>query len=94
MLIQMPILIGLYQVIQKPLSYLAGVDWANASVINEVIRLKDAMVNLGYNIGNLANATMEQLANNSQIQLSKWEVLSEHRERLLKVFRAEFTLGY
>ena len=72
MLIQMPILIGLYQVIQKPLSYLAGVDWANASVINEVIRLKDAMVNLGYNIGNLANATMEQLANNSQIQLSKW----------------------
>lgn len=66
MLIQMPILIGLYQVIQKPLSYLAGVDWANASVINEVIRLKDAMVNLGYNIGNLANATMEQLANNSQ----------------------------
>ena len=72
MLIQMPILIGLYQVIQNPLSYLAGVDWANASVINEVIRLKDAMVNLGYNIGNLANATMEQLANNSQIQLSKW----------------------
>lgn len=72
MLIQMPILIGLYQVIQKPLSYLAGVDWANASVINEVIRLKDAVVNLGYNIGNLANATMEQLANNSQIQLSKW----------------------
>ena len=70
--IQIPILIGLYQVIQKPLSYLAGVDWANASVINEVIRLKDAMVNLGYNIGNLANATMEQLANNSQIQLSKW----------------------
>ena len=65
-------MIGLYQVIQKPLSYLAGVDWANASVINEVIRLKDAMVNLGYNIGNLANVTMEQLANNSQIQLSKW----------------------
>lgn len=72
MLIQMPILVGLYQVIQKPLSYLAGVDWANASVINEVIRIKDAIVGLGYNIGNLAGATMEQLANNSQIQLSKW----------------------
>ncbi len=94
MLIQMPILIGLYQVIQKPLSYLAGVDWANASVINEVIRLKDAMVNLGYNIGNLANATMEQLANNSQIQLSKWAGIVGTQERLLKVFRAEFTLGY
>ena len=114
MLIQMPILIGLYQVIQKPLSYLAGVDWANASVINEVIRLKDAMVNLGYNIGNLANATMEQLANCSQavplviLLMLQWnslrtirkssfqsgQVLSEHRERLLKVFRAEFTLGY
>lgn len=75
MLIQMPILIGLYQVIQKPLSYLVGISkdaWNSAPFINEVIRLQKAMVDLGHNIGNLANMTMEQLANNSQIQLSKW----------------------
>lgn len=72
MLIQMPILIGLYQVIQKPLSYLVGVDWSQAPVINEVLRLRDAVVQLGVNIGNLASSSMEQLANISQIQLSKW----------------------
>ena len=75
MLIQMPILIGLYQVIQKPLSYLVGITrdmWNSAPFINEVIRLQKAMVDLGHNIGNLANMTMEQLANNSQIQLSRW----------------------
>lgn len=75
MLIQMPILVGLYQVIQKPISYLIGVTsemWNSAPFINEVTRLQNAMVNLGHNIGNLAGYTMEQLANNSQIQLSKW----------------------
>ncbi len=75
MLIQMPILVGLYQVIQKPISYLLGVNseaWNSAPVINEVIRLQNGIINLGHNIGNLASYTMEQLANNSQIQLSKW----------------------
>ena len=75
MLIQMPVLIGLYQCIQKPISYLIGVNseaWNSAPVINEVIRLQNAVINLGHNIGNLASYTMEQLANNSQIQLSKW----------------------
>ena len=87
MLIQMPILIGLYQVIQKPLSYLAGVDWANASVINEVIRLKDAMVNL-------LMLQWNSLRTIRKSSFQSGQVLSEHRERLLKVFRAEFTLGY
>ncbi len=75
MLIQMPVLIGLYQVIQKPISYLLGVNseaWNSAPFINEVIRLQNGIINLGHNIGNLASYTMEQLANNSQIQLSKW----------------------
>ena len=87
MLIQMPILIGLYQVIQKPLSYLAGVDWANASVINEVIRLKDAMVIL-------LMLQWNSLRTIRKSSFQSGQVLSEHRERLLKVFRAEFTLGY
>jgi len=72
MLIQFPILIGLYQVIQKPLSYLFGVNWAEADIINRVYDLQDKIVEMGYDIGNLANYTMEQLANMSQIQLSNW----------------------
>lgn len=78
MLIQFPILIGLYQVIQKPLSYLTGITsemWNSAPYINEVIRLQDKMVELGHNIGNLASATMQQLANVSQIQISKWAAI-------------------
>ena len=67
MLIQFPILIGLYQVIQKPLSYLFGVNWMDQAVINKVYELRNA-----YAKSNLINATEEQLANMSQIQLSNW----------------------
>ncbi len=78
MLIQMPILVGLYQVIQKPLSFLAGVDWAAADVINKVIDLQARMATQFPDIiGKLTGYTMEQLANNAQIQLSKWsEILN------------------
>ncbi|MDD6485194.1 MAG: YidC/Oxa1 family membrane protein insertase [Clostridiales bacterium] len=69
MLIQMPILVGLYQVIQKPLSYLMGVDWMEQAVIDKVYMLRDAMA---ASIGNLANQTEAQLAQTSQIQLSRW----------------------
>ena len=68
MLIQMPILIGLYQVIQKPLSYLKGVDWMLQETIDKVYMLRDTFA-AGTN---LANQTEEQLANMSQIQLSTW----------------------
>ena len=69
MLIQMPILIGLYQVIQKPISYLIGVDWMQQEVIDKVYYLRDTMA---ASIGNLAQYTEAQLAQTSQIQLSKW----------------------
>lgn len=72
MLIQMPILIGLYQVIQKPLSYLMHVDFNSADAINKVIDLQKRIIETGANIGNLKSATMENLANTSQIQLAKW----------------------
>lgn len=72
MLIQMPILIGLYQVIQKPLSYLMHVDFNSADAINKVIDLQQRIIETGANIGNLKSATMENLANVSQIQLAKW----------------------
>ena len=67
MLIQMPILVGLYQVIQKPLSYLKGVDWMLQETIDKVYMLRDMFAT-----GNLINQTEEQLANMSQIQLSNW----------------------
>ena len=67
MLIQMPILVGLYQVIQKPLSYLKGVDWMIQETIDKVYMLRDIFAT-----GNLVSATEEQLANMSQIQLSNW----------------------
>ena len=69
MFIQFPILIGLYQVIQKPLSYLKGVDWMQQAVIDKVYMLRDAMAS---SIGSLAQQTEEQLANMSQIQLPNW----------------------
>lgn len=72
MLIQMPILIGLYQVIQRPLTYLMGVDWSLEAVANEVIRLRDAMIGLGHNLGNYAQATVETIQKSGQIQLSTW----------------------
>ena len=67
MLIQFPILIGLYRVIQWPLSFIFGVDWAAADVINKVYALRDQFAN-----SELVKYTMEQLANQKQIELSKW----------------------
>ncbi len=78
MLIQMPILIGLYQVIQKPLTYLLHAvnvkeltDMASP-IVNEILRLRDGMVNLGYNLGNYASAAADMIGKTGQIQLSKW----------------------
>ena len=70
MLIQLPILIGLYQVIQKPLTYILNIDWSTAA--DEVIRLRDAVVGMGQNIGNLANAGVDTIQSTGQIQLSNW----------------------
>jgi YidC/Oxa1 family membrane protein insertase len=67
MFIQMPILVGLYQVIQKPLSYLMNVDWMLQETIDKVYMLRDMFAT-----GNLVQQTEEQLANMSQIQLSTW----------------------
>ena len=77
MLIQFPILIGLYQVIQKPLTYLLHVDWGDLDsmtnpLVTEVLRLRDAMINLGYNLGSYAEATAKMIVKSGQIQLSKW----------------------
>lgn len=71
--IQMPILIGLYQVIQKPISFLIRENFRSEEVINRVIEIQKLMVEKYPDvIGKLKDYTMEQLGNTSQIQLSKW----------------------
>lgn len=72
MLIQFPILIGLYRVIQRPITYLAGIsiqELMEGDFANKILMLRDAMAD---KIGNLATATVDMIAKNSQIQLSKW----------------------
>ncbi len=72
LLIQMPILIGLYRVIQRPITYLLGVaikDFELPEIAAKVTMLRDAMAD---KIGNLATASVDMIAKNSQIQLSKW----------------------
>jgi YidC/Oxa1 family membrane protein insertase len=69
MLIQFPILIGLYQVIQKPLSFIIGVDWSLESVTNEIYRLRDAVGSIA---GNLAGQTADVIQKSGQLQLSQW----------------------
>lgn len=67
MLIQMPILIGLYQVIQRPLSYLLHVDFNEPDVIRRVYALRDM-----YADAKLASQTEENLARTYQMTISQW----------------------
>ncbi len=74
MLIQFPILIGLYQVIQRPLQYMLGVVWDGA--YDEILHLRDAAANLVTSIpgimGNYAGAEPLNIWNQGQIFISKW----------------------
>lgn len=67
-LIQFPILIGLYQVIQKPLSYLMNLDFAAADVMDRIHQVVSRMVEVGAgsSVGNLANMAVDELAKNIQ----------------------------
>ena len=67
MLVQMPILVGLYQVIQRPLSFLLHVNFNEPDVIRRVYDLRDRFAE-----GALATRTEEQLANMNQINISQW----------------------
>lgn len=73
LLIQMPILFGLYSVIQKPLTYLMGVDF---SVAENLAKVSDIAAKMAADhadiIGKLASYSPEQLVKTAQIQLSTW----------------------
>lgn len=76
MLLQFPIIIGLFQVIQKPLSYIMGIDFNLPENINKVINLQSFVANTpelaSIAPGGFIEASMENLANNFQIALSNF----------------------
>ncbi len=74
LLIQFPILIGFYQVIRRPITYLAGVtDWKLPEVVDKVTTLKETVMAQFPNlIGNLSNYSVENFEKNGQIELASW----------------------
>lgn len=76
LLLQFPIIIGLFQVIQKPLSYIIGIDFNLPENINKVINLQQIVANNAELSAVAPNGfltmTMEDLANNFQIAMSNF----------------------
>ncbi len=70
LLIQMPILLALYRVIQRPLTYIKGIDFYAESVIESVKNvIATAQESLPQLLGSMGNMTVEQIYSNYQIQL-------------------------
>ncbi len=78
LLIQFPILIGLYRVIQKPLTYLLGIDFSLSVSLSKISDIVTRMTAQYPDIiGKIASTAPEKLAQNYQIQLSTWsEILN------------------
>jgi len=73
MLIQFPILIGLYRVIQAPIKYLLHVNFTDAGVSDKITKITTLMAEkFPGAMGSYANYSAEQLFKNSQIQLATW----------------------
>ena len=83
LLIQFPILIGLYRVIQRPLTYIRGVDFYDNAVVENVKLVMSEMAEKFPNvIGNLVNSTVDQINKMYQIQLSHWSELVGRAQEL------------
>lgn len=73
MLIQLPILIGLYRVIQAPIKYLLRVDIADAGVVEKINNIVELMSQkFPQELGSYATMGAEKLFKNAQIQLATW----------------------
>ncbi|MBR4720987.1 MAG: YidC/Oxa1 family membrane protein insertase [Clostridia bacterium] len=73
LLIQFPILIGLYSVIRRPITYIKGINFADGAVLEQVKTVLAQMTEKFPEIvGKLSTLTPEQLHKNYQIQLSTW----------------------
>ena len=71
MLIQMPILVALYQAIQKPLTYMFNVPYKNipSDVVNKVVELAEKA---GEKVTGSAEQFVSQLMSVDQIKISSW----------------------
>ena len=71
MLIQMPILVALYQAIQKPLTYMFNVPYKNipTDVVNKVVELAEKA---GEKVTGNAEQFVSQLMSIDQIKISSW----------------------
>ena len=73
LLIQFPILIGLYSVIRRPVTYIKGINFADESVLERVKTVLTQMTEkFPEVVGKLSTLTPEQMYKNYQIQLSTW----------------------
>lgn len=73
LLIQFPILIGLYSVIRRPITYIRGVNFADETVLERVKAVMSQMTEKFPDIiGKLSSLSPEQMQKNYQIQLSTW----------------------
>ena len=73
LLIQMPILIGLYNVIRKPIRYLLGVNITDAGVVDKINNIVKLMgEKFPGELGSYAGMSAEKLFSNAQIQLATW----------------------
>lgn len=73
LLIQMPILFGLYRVIQRPITYIKGVNFYDSAVIKSVENVIAQMTEKFPDvIGKLSSMSVEQIQKMYQIQLSTW----------------------
>ncbi len=76
LLIQFPLIIGLYQVLRMPLSFMRGIDFNTAENINKVLDLQRIVKTIPELAASakdtFLNSTMEMLANNYQIEMSSF----------------------
>lgn len=73
MLVQLPILIGLYRVIQAPIKYLLHIDIADAGVVDKINNIITLMGEKFPNeLGSYATMGANNLFKNAQIQLATW----------------------
>lgn len=73
LLIQFPILIGLYRVIQRPITYIRGINFADSTSIENIKTVVAGMTEKFPDIiGRLSSMSPEQLQKTYQIQLSTW----------------------
>ncbi len=73
LLIQLPVLYALYGVIQRPLTYIKGIDFTNASVLENVKNVVSGIHELFPDkVANIISMTAEQISKTYQIQLSNW----------------------